>query len=171
MGARFAVPATVCSRAVAPRVSRPQERCSSASTRHFQIREVRRVWLPSLGRGQTQEGMDRGCQAASAREGAYRARLSISRIHPPSIWSMPPCALAQLLEHDPPPFFGSRIRLPVTRTTQDPLRAPLPVRGSPGSTKSMSTEATVASGPGFCSVFAPLNSTQQKTLHTLLLKH
>lgn len=102
VGARFAVPATVCSRAVAPRVSRPQERCSSASTRHFQIREVRRVWLPSLGRGQTQEGMDRGCQAASAREGAYRARLSISCIHPPSIWSMPPCALAQLLEHDPP---------------------------------------------------------------------
>ena len=102
VGARFAVPATGCSRAVAPRVSRPQERCSSASTRHFQIREVRRVWLPSLGRGQTQEGMDRGCQAASAREGAYRARLSISCIHPPSIWSMPPCALAQLLEHDPP---------------------------------------------------------------------
>ena len=32
VGARFAVLATVCPRAITPHVSQPQERCSSAST-------------------------------------------------------------------------------------------------------------------------------------------
>ena len=136
----------------------------------FRICEVRGIWLPQLGRGQMQEGEDRCCQAGCAGEGAYWARLSISRINPPSIWSVPPCALAWLLEHDSPSL-TPLIRPPVTRTTHDLLRAPLPVRGSPGSTVSTSAEATIASGPGFCSVFAPLNSTRQKTLHTIHLKH
>ena len=151
------------------RVSAPGEMLF-CKLKAFLICQVRGIWLPHLGRGQMQEGEDRCCQAGCAGEGAYWARLSISRINPPSIWSVPPCALAWLLEHDSPSL-TPLIRPPVTRTTHDLLRAPLPVRGSPGSTVSTSAEATIASGPGFCSVFAPLNSTRQKTLHTLHLKH
>lgn len=107
-------------------------------------------------RGQMQKEADRGPRQPVPVEGAYQARFSISPIHPPSIWSVPPCALAQPLEHESPSLA---------------LSAPLPVRGSIGSTVPMSTKTAIASGPGFCSVFAPLNSTQQKTLHSIHLKH
>ena len=121
-------------------------------------------------RGQMQEEADRGARQPVPVEGAYQARFSISPIYPPSIWSVPPCALARPLEHESPSV-APLIRLPVTRTTQDPPSVPLPVRGSLGSTVPMSTEATIASGLGFGSGFVPLNSTQQKTLHTIHLQH
>lgn len=146
------------------RVSAPG-RCSFCKAKAFPTGEVRGSMAAKPGQG-TDAGGGTGAVSCQCWGGGLPGMVvHLTHIHPHPAYG--PChrvLLAQLLEHDL--LLGSRIRLPVTRTTQDPLRAPLPVRGSPGSTESMSAEATVASGPGFCSVSGPLNSTQHK-LYTL----